>query len=239
MGRPTCVKRIYIEVPNTEYTVFTMISEDYEYKTVVDTKFVKYLELFKWFKINTDDGIYFGSINTNESNRGCITKLELPFEYGKQLLLHRLIAYLAQLENPNNHTSVDHINRQTLDNRSKNLRWLSQSNQNRNTDKRQRKYNAQKLPDDIELPLPKYITWNLNREKTSGENILERRFFRVEKHPAQEKAWTSSKSSKFSNQEKLDCAKKELERLNTLINPEPDKILRDQLLKEYNELITI
>ena len=69
MGRSSCIKKTYIEVSGTEYTNFTLISNEYEYNTVVDTKFVKYLELFK---INTDDGIYFGSINTNESNRGCI-----------------------------------------------------------------------------------------------------------------------------------------------------------------------
>ena len=39
--------------------------------------------------------------------------------------------------------SVDHINRVN------NLRWATQSEQNKNTDKRTRKYNARELPQDI------------------------------------------------------------------------------------------
>ena len=237
-GRPCSIIKTYSEVSGTDYTILTITSKEYEYNTVVDTKIVKYLELFSWSKLNTDDGIYFCSTNNNESHRECITKLKLPFEYGKQLLLHRLVAYITQLENPNNYTTVDHINRQTLDNRSKNLRWLSQANQNRNTDKRKRKTGAKPLPDDIEGPLPKYLTWNLSVETTKAGKVLERKFFRIEKHPAQnEKTWTTTKASTISNQDKLNQALEKLSELDKFLEPEDP--LREQLLKEYNELIIV
>ena len=45
--------------------------------------------------------------------------------------LHRLLA-LTFIDNPENHTEVDHINRDKRDNRIENLRWVSRSNNNYN-----------------------------------------------------------------------------------------------------------
>lgn len=235
MGRPSCVTKIYTEVHGTGYTIFTIISENYEYKTIVDTDIVKYLQLFKWFKINTDDGVYFGAINNYDTHQNCILALDLPFEYGKQLLLHRLVAHIAQLNNPYGYITVDHINRQTLDNRSRNLRWASQSEQNINRDKRKRQIGAKPLPNDITGTLPKYVTWNVSTEKTKAGKILERKFFRIESHPAHSKTWSTTKSSKVSNQDKLDEALKQLEVFNGMM--EPENPLREELLKEYHAIM--
>lgn len=238
VGRPRVVENNFNQVNGTECTILRIKSETYDYKTVVDTKYVKYLELFSWNKLNTDDGVYFCATNTNESNKGCVAKLELPFEYGKQLLLHRLIACMANHPHPDGHNTVDHIDRETLDNREANLRWATQTKQNQNTDKRTRKIGARELPEDIQGPLPKYVTWNVSRETTKAGKVLERKFFRIEKHPAQkEKTWTTTKKASVSNEDKLKEAREKLAELNALLEPEDGS--RDTLFQEYNQIISV
>lgn len=113
--------------------------------------------------------------------------------------------------------SIDHINRDKLDNRIHNLRIVDQATQNRNTGKRNRKHNARPLPDGIQQSdMPKYVTYN--KETYNKSTGATRDYFRIEKHPAQGNAtWTTSKSNKLTIQQKLDQAKEKLEELNALV----------------------
>lgn len=105
--------------------------------------------------------------------------------------------------------SIDHINRIKLDNRRNNLRWATQSVQNSNRSKKKRSKTAIKLPEGITQDMmPKYI--NYNKECYNKEKKLWREFFRIEKHPKQEKTISSSKSSKLTILEKLEQIKEKL-----------------------------
>tara|TARA_R110000744_G_scaffold120181_4_gene223960 strand:- start:1310 stop:1855 length:546 start_codon:yes stop_codon:yes gene_type:complete len=52
----------------------------------------------------------------------------------KTFSIHRLLA-IHYIENPDNKSEVDHINRDNRDNRIENLRWVSRSENNQNKDK--------------------------------------------------------------------------------------------------------
>jgi len=104
--------------------------------------------------------------------------------------------------------SVDHIDKNPLNNRMHNLRIASQREQNMNTIKRSRKHNAKKLPNGINhANLPKYIVYY--EEKVGKDK--HRDFFRIEKHPVQvfgfaKDKWATTKSTKIPLQNKLDDA---------------------------------
>lgn len=123
--------------------------------------------------------------------------------------------------------SIDHINRDKLDNRLQNLRHASSSVQNTNMGKKNRQYNAQELPAGITHDmLPKYVYYSTEILHKGSEKEYTRDFFRIEKHPnLHKKCISSSKSNKISIQEKLEQIKKILFNLNQGMNPQPAKEL--------------
>lgn len=117
--------------------------------------------------------------------------------------MHREIA--SHINNSNNYRYVDHINRNPLDNRILNLRWTTQTEQNKNTGKRKRSH---KLPDDIKTKIPKYC-WYIKPCGNHGDR------FAVEKHPNQSKGqvWKTTSSKHTSREEKLQQAIKYIKSL--------------------------
>jgi len=129
--------------------------------------------------------------------------------------------------------SIDHINRNKLDNRRVNLRITTQSVQNENRDKVARHRTAKGLPEEIQEELPKFVVYY--KEKVNVEATRE--FFSVEGHPLQKlkeekvinsqtnqltsRRWTTTKSNKTSIVNKLQQAKSYAAELDQLLrNPE-------------------
>ena len=115
--------------------------------------------------------------------------------------------------------SIDHVNRNRLDNRIANLRVATQAEQNENRGKMSRKHNAKSLPEGIaHSDLPKFVIYY--KEKR-GNGFRE--YFTVEKHPLQNlkeqgvkdakteqlvnKRWASSKAGAVTIHDKLEQAR--------------------------------
>ncbi len=233
------VTNIYTQV-SPEYYILQIRQDHglYDYLTVVDTGVVQELRNFVWYHQHTQNGIYFGS-SINIATRRHLNRLQVCQEVKDTLLLHRLIAFLAipNTNDPTVYRYVDHISRNTLDNRIVNLRWATQSNQNVNQNQHTRRAYARPLPDDIPGPLPKYVNWNVETYAPGKTRC----FFRVECHPGLPggKPWSTSKSGKVSNLEKLEQAKEKVNELNQLVDPDPEATLRQQLEEEFQAIIAV
>jgi Zn-finger protein len=143
--------------------------------------------------------------------------------------------------------SIDHINRNKLDNRLQNLRIVSQSIQNANRDKVGRHRSAKDLPAELnEEKLPIFVVYY--KEKVGKSENGYREYFTVEGHPIQRdkekgivtnqtkqlraRRWATTKSNAVSINTKLEHAKAYVKELNHLA-ANPDYILSlPSILKE-------
>ena len=108
------------------------------------------------------------------------------------------------------------------------------------SEKRERKYNAIKLPEDLnQHMLPKYVGYY--KECYNIQKKLYREFFKIEKHPnmVKHKVYVSSKSSKLTLLEKLEQIKKILFELDNLEKDELEKDLEKDLETDDSEKVSL
>ena len=129
------------------------------------------------------------------------------------LFIHQIITDCRGNGKGTKNISVDHIDRNPLNNTLTNLRIASRNVQEQNSKgisegtKRERKSSARELPDGLtQQMMMKYVVYY--KECYNKEKKLYREFFKVEKHPKLDKHWMSSKSNKVSLLEKLASANK-------------------------------
>ena len=145
-----------------------------------------------------------------------------------KLTMHQVIMNCYGNGKGTKNVSVDHIDRNQLNNCYHNLRIATFEEQHSNCKgilpgtKRERKHNAKELPEGIlHNMMKKYVVYY--HEWLDKEHTRQREFFKVEKHPKLDKIWVGTKSNKVSIQEKLTQANKVVEELEKDIYPDKNE----------------
>jgi hypothetical protein len=146
-----------------------------------------------------------------------------------KLYIHQIITGCYGNGKGTTNVSVDHIDQDPLNNTWENLRIATRKEQEQNSKgikpgtKRERKHNAQDLPDGITQEIMKKYVCYYKDYADKDKKIL-REYFRVEKHPKLDKLWSTTKSNKITIQEKLAEANKVVDDLENDIYPEKEGI---------------
>ena len=145
------------------------------------------------------------------------------------LSIHQIITGCYGNGKGTKNISVDHIDRNPLNNTWVNLRIASQTEQQNNSKgimsgtKRERKHNARGLPDGMSQDmLRKYVVYYEETYNKDQNKI--RTFFKIEKHPKLDKPWATTKSTKVSIEDKLIQANKVIDDLENNIYPEKEEL---------------
>ena len=143
--------------------------------------------------------------------------------YG-MLYIHQIIMDCYRNGRGTMNVSVDHIDRNPLNNRLENLRIATREIQERNSNgiapgtKRNRQYNAQQLPEGLtQAMIPKHVSYM--KHTYNKEKDLQREYFRIENHPKYNKKYDGCKSTKKTWQEKLTEIKNILQNLENGVLP--------------------
>jgi len=221
MGKPANdIKYTHIKYNGNEYTIMKIQYQfDYIYSLIDKEDFPK-IKDYSWHYVASG---YIGHTIPVDKTR-------------RELYLHNLVMGRLGFPGKGSTESIDHINRNGLDNRKENLRLATQTEQNLN---QKRKGRHIELPSDSELKaedLPKHI-WYIKPNGNHGER------FGIDLKTEGIK-WKTTSSKKVSLQYKIQSAIEQLEKyyvlypyLNTGNN---EKTFEMALLAhEYEEIIKL
>jgi HNH endonuclease len=213
---------VYINVTyhGKDYTIMKIKRNDNYIKTVIDTEDIPKIKDYSWHYIATG---YIGHTIQIDDKR-------------KELYLHNMIMGRLIFPGKGTKESVDHINRNGLDNRKENLRIVTQSAQNINQKQKER---------HIELPansgvtideIPKHI-WYIKANGSHGER------FGIDLKTENVK-WKSTSAKNVSLQDKLKAAKEQLQiyyQQFPYLNPnhEDKNKEMEELSKSYEEIVAL
>jgi hypothetical protein len=140
------------------------------------------------------------------------------------LFIHQIITGCYGNGQGTKNVSVDHIDRDPLNNCWENLRIATREEQESNSKgilagiKRARKTNAKPLPDGITHDMmKKYVVFY--EDYADKEKKRLRQYFKIEKHPKLDKIWIGCKSNNISILEKLNQINKIVDDLEKDIYP--------------------
>jgi hypothetical protein len=145
------------------------------------------------------------------------------FGINKKYYLHQYIMKYygngcKKIVNGRENKTIDHIDRNPLNNRRYNLRLLSIKEQNINVNKPSRRKNSIKLPDGINYEdIPKYVQYTYRKRKVLKLGYDE--CFCIQSHPSQKDKktiWRTQTSMKVSIQDKLKQVLQKLKELDRL-----------------------
>ena len=180
-----------------------------ETDTIIKLCKQSYQKILDFEKVNKEKITWFKTVNGYIA--GKIQK--------KQLFIHQIITGCYGNGKGTSNVSVDHIDRDPLNNTMENLRIATREEQEQNTKgiapntKRARQTKARPLPEGItQEMLKKYVVYYYNVVDKSKSKARE--YFTIERHPKLQKRWETSKSNKIPILEKLHQANKKLEELD-------------------------
>lgn len=220
-GRPR-IEVIYkdVEYKGYNYIIMSILKNGEDYYSIIDYEDGEKVKNYSW---HISSNKYVGSTIYIEKVK-------------KELYLHNLIMNKLTFEGKGQIETVDHINRNPLDNRKKNLRIVTQTEQNLNQKTKERRI---KFPEDFPIKstdIPKHI-WYVKANGGHGDR------FAIE-FKTENIVWKGTSSKKVKIEDKLAEAKEKLKGFYTLfpyLNPDNQDIKKEieELKKEYEEIIAL
>lgn len=196
----------WIELNEHEHQL-SVENESIKIDTIVDAKHVEWLKKYTWSvrrrvhtkNPNAEVSSYF------RAYPGLLHQCIMLCEHGKEV-------YEAKKKEK---LTIDHINRDTTDNRLTNLRWATYSEQQKNKKKQARHYNAPPLPVAIaDAQLPIWATYRKQQKRPGGPWY---EGFEIRDHPKlSENRWWTPSTDEFTILEKLDMLYYKLKELDPI-----------------------
>jgi len=215
--KPGIIDYKFVTYNDKEYVVGLIQHTGNDVKFVFDREDFPKIEKRPW---HLTSGKYIGSTFYLDGG----VKLEL--------YLHNLIMDRITFDGKGSKETVDHINRNSLDNRKENLRILSQSQQNINQGKKLRR---DELPEGCPIKaedIPKHI-WYVRANGLHGDR------FAIE-FKTEGICWKTTSSKKVDLNQKLQDAKVKLQEFYLAypyLNPDYEKEKIDELQKSFEKII--